>query len=65
MSDEILTIRDLAKYLKINERTVYKLAQERKIPAFKIGGSWRFMRTMIDDWIKNQASSKVAEVVNR
>ncbi len=65
MSDEILTIRDLAKYLKINERTVYKLAQERKIPAFKIGGSWRFMRAMIDDWIKNQASSKVAEVVNR
>lgn len=65
MSDEILTIRDLAKYLKINERTVYKLAQEKKIPAFKIGGSWRFMRTMIDDWIKNQASSKVAEVVNR
>lgn len=65
MSDEILTIRDLAKYLKINERTVYKLAQERKIPAFKIGGSWRFMRAMIDDWIKNQASSKIAEVVNR
>ena len=58
MEEEILTIRELAKYLKINERTVYLLAKEKKIPGIKIGGSWRFKKEMVDNWIIEQSTRK-------
>ncbi|MEI8324240.1 MAG: helix-turn-helix domain-containing protein [Betaproteobacteria bacterium] len=51
----ILTIKEVAIYLKVTERTIYRLAAAKKIPAFKIGGSWRFSRPDIDSWIKNQS----------
>jgi excisionase family DNA binding protein len=51
----ILTIPEIAKYLKVTERTIYKLAAARKIPAFKVGGSWRFSMPDIDRWIKKQS----------
>lgn len=53
---EILTIKQLADYLKVTERTIYRLAAAKQIPAFKVGGSWRFSRTDIDSWIKQQSS---------
>jgi len=53
---DILTILEVAKYLKVAERTVYRLAAAKKIPAFKVGGSWRFSRAEIDRWIKRQSS---------
>ena len=52
----ILTIKEVAEYLKVNERTVYRLAGAKKIPAFKVGGTWRFLRSDIDKWIKDQTS---------
>ena len=59
-SDEasILTIKEVAEYLKVNERTVYRLAAAKKIPAFKVGGIWRFLRSDIDQWIKDQTATK-------
>lgn len=51
----ILTIREVADYLKVTERTIYRLAAAKKIPAFKVGGSWRFSRPDIDLWIKEQS----------
>lgn len=51
----ILTIKEVAEFLKVNERTVYRLAGAKKIPAFKVGGSWRFSRADIDSWIKQQS----------
>lgn len=54
MRDDILTIREVAEYLKVTERTLYRLAQEGKIPAFKVGASWRFKRADIDAWIEAQ-----------
>ena len=53
---EILTIREVAAYLKVTERTIYRLAAEKKIPAFKVGGTWRFPRSEIDQWIRQQTS---------
>lgn len=50
--ENILTIREVADLLKINEKTVYKLAADAKIPGFKVGGSWRFDRTAINRWIE-------------
>src|SRR5579862_1930361 len=52
MSEEILTIREISGLLKINEKTVYKLAAAAKIPGVKVGGSWRFDRTTISTWIR-------------
>ncbi len=52
MSENVLTIREVADLLKINEKTVYKLAADAKIPGFKVGGSWRFDRSVISKWIK-------------
>ena len=48
---EILTLEEVASYLKAGKRTVYRLAQDGKIPAFKLGGSWRFRRGELDRWI--------------
>lgn len=52
MVENILTIREVADLLKINEKTVYKLAADAKIPGFKVGGSWRFDRETITRWIE-------------
>lgn len=48
---EILTLDEVAAYLKAGKRTVYRLAQQGDIPAFKLGGTWRFRRTELDRWI--------------
>jgi excisionase family DNA binding protein len=48
---EILTLDEVAAYLKAGKRTVYRLAQEGKIPAFKLGGTWRFRRSDLERWI--------------
>ena len=50
-SEEGFTLEEVAAYLKAGKRTVYRLAQEGKIPAFKLGGSWRFRRAELDRWI--------------
>lgn len=57
-SDEILTIEEMAVYLKAGKRTVYRLAAEGKIPAFKVGGTWRFLRGDIELWIKQQSAGQ-------
>jgi excisionase family DNA binding protein len=51
----IMTIGRIADYLKVAEQTVYRLAGARKIPSFKVGGSWRFSKADIDAWIKKQS----------
>jgi excisionase family DNA binding protein len=52
----ILTIKEVADYLKVTDRTIYRLAAAKQIPAFKVGGSWRFAQADIDEWIKQQSS---------
>ncbi len=52
MTTDIMTIREVAEYLKIAEKTAYRLAAEGELPGFKVGGSWRFQRNEIDKWIK-------------
>lgn len=54
MSDEILTLKEVAQYLKLAEKTAYRLAAEGKLPGFKVGGSWRFRRQELEAWIASQ-----------
>jgi excisionase family DNA binding protein len=51
MTDEILTLPEVAQLLKVAEKTVYTMAQKGDLPAFKVGGQWRFRRADLDAWI--------------
>ncbi len=61
MTDEILTLKEVAKYLKLAEKTAYKLAAEGKLPGFKVGGSWRFKQSDIESWITEQKQKGINE----
>jgi excisionase family DNA binding protein len=50
-SSEIFTLDEVSEYLKAGKRTIYRLAQHGTIPAFKLGGTWRFRRSELDRWI--------------
>ena len=56
--DEMLTIDDVAAYLKLKPQTIYKWAQTGKIPGAKFGKEWRFRRSAIEQWIDRQISSQ-------
>ena len=61
MGDQVLTVKQVAEYLQVNERTVYRMASANKLPAFKVGGSWRFKQSELEQWIEdhhNQAGDK-------
>jgi excisionase family DNA binding protein len=54
--DEILTLDEVAAYLKAGKRTVYRLAADKKIPAFKLGGTWRFRKADLERWMAQQTT---------
>jgi len=51
---EILTLEEVAHYLRLKPQTIYKWAQEKRIPAVKLGKEWRFRRSVIDRWLDHQ-----------
>lgn len=51
-----MPVLSVAEYLKVTDRTIYRLAAAKKIPAFKVGGTWRFSHEDIDQWIKQQTA---------
>lgn len=57
-SGDVLTIDDLAVYLKIPKSTLYKLVREGSVPCQKVGKHWRFHKDAIDAWLKQQPSTK-------
>lgn len=57
MEDNILTIEEVAKYLRVSERTVYDWAQKGEIPSGKIGTVWRFKKTEIEKWVNDRLST--------
>jgi excisionase family DNA binding protein len=56
MSDDVMTVRQVADFLKVTERTIYRLAADHQIPSFKVGGSWRFRRNDLVAWMSEQAT---------
>ena len=56
-----MTVRDVAAYLNVNEKTVYRLAQKRELPGFKVAGAWRFRREDIDRWIEKQTAESLGQ----
>ncbi len=60
-SDEILTLKEVAKLLKVAVKTVYTMAQNKEIPSFKVRGQWRFRRDDLDKWIEMQKEQHIKE----
>ena len=61
-ADQAMTVRDVAGYLNVDEKTVYRLAKRGDLPGFKVAGAWRFKRSDLDGWIdlqKKAAQKKV------
>jgi excisionase family DNA binding protein len=52
--EELLTLKELSKYLKISKPTIYKMVEQGKIPALKIANQWRFKKGDIDSWLEKQ-----------
>jgi excisionase family DNA binding protein len=61
MLDEILTLPEVAELLKVAEKTVYTMAQQGELPAFKVRGQWRFKSEDLNAWIERQKASLRAE----
>lgn len=53
----ILTVREVAEYLRMSEAKVYRLANERHLPAVRIGKSWRFRKDLLDRWLSQCTES--------
>jgi excisionase family DNA binding protein len=58
VDNEILTIEEVAAYLRLTPQTIYKWAQEKRIPAAKLGKEWRFRKSIIDQWLDEQILSR-------
>ncbi|MBN2812747.1 MAG: helix-turn-helix domain-containing protein [Bacteroidales bacterium] len=57
-NDRIMTLEEVAEYLRVKPQTVYIWAQEKKIPAAKLGREWRFRKSMIDKWFDDSMDDK-------
>ena len=55
MIDQLMTIEEVAHYMRVSRFTIYRLAKGRSIPATKIGRQWRFQKEEIDRWVKDQS----------
>ena len=60
--NDVLTVAELAAYLRVPKSTIYKLAQERCLPGLKVGRHWRFQRAAIDRWLQEQSGNSTAKV---
>ena len=47
----IMTVREVAEYLRMHEMTIYRMARHGEIPAYKVGNRWRFNRGRIEEWL--------------
>ena len=55
-----MTVREVATFLNVDEKTIYRLAQKGELPGFKVAGAWRFQRTDIQRWIDSRKGPSAA-----
>ena len=61
--DVLLNVKQVAEYLQLKESTIYSWAQDGKIPAIKIGRTWRFRRTDLDSWLERHLKGETKDRV--
>ena len=52
MATTVLTLQEVAQFLRIHPSTVYRLLRKQTIPAFKVGSDWRFNQESVENWVK-------------
>jgi excisionase family DNA binding protein len=62
MPDEIMSIKEVAEFLKVKEQTVYRLVQQGKIPALKIGGQWKVKKSHLDKMFDAILDKRIADL---
>jgi len=60
-NSDIMTLQEVARYLKIAEKTVSRMIQKHEIPCFRVGGQWRFRRSAIDSWLSTKMMNQTEE----
>jgi len=63
--EQAMTVRDVASYLNVDEKTVYRLAKRGELPGFKVAGAWRFKRSDLDAWIDVQKQTAANNAMTR
>ena len=63
MTSDIMTLEEVAKYLRLKPQTIYTWAQEKKIPGAKLGKEWRFKKSIIDEWYLQHIDEKFDDVI--
>ena len=56
MQEILLTAEQVARYLKVDKFTIYRLLTQKKIPAFKVGNQWRFKKSILEEWLLKNAN---------
>ncbi|MEJ2647321.1 MAG: helix-turn-helix domain-containing protein [Sedimentisphaerales bacterium] len=63
MASDIMTLEEVAEYLRLKPQTIYTWAQEKKIPGAKLGKEWRFKKSIIDEWFLQHIDEKFDDVI--
>jgi len=61
--DKIMTLEEVAEYLRVKPQTIYTWAQEKKIPAAKLGKEWRFRKSIIDKWFNDSIDDRFKDLL--
>ncbi len=62
LQDELMTVEEVARYMRLPHSTIYKLLQEGKLPGFKVGRHWRFRRETIMQWVRDQEQAATSRI---
>jgi len=60
---QLMTLREVADYLRVTEKTIYRLLRRGKIPATKVGNQWRFDKTLVDEWLQRNSVGAKANIL--
>ncbi len=58
MSEQLLTVEQVAEYLNVDKFTIYRLLADKQLPAFKVGNQWRFKRKLLENWLEKHANMR-------
>lgn len=60
---QLMTVREVADYLRVSEKTIYRLLKQGHIPGTKVGNQWRFDKTAIDKWLQRDSGGAKVNIL--
>jgi len=61
MAEQLLTLEQVAEYLNVDKFTVYRLLNDKQLPAFKVGNQWRFKRKLLENWLLKNSNVNIKQ----